>query len=154
MPPAGLPVPGGGTVTGPTPVPEPPSDLAAGEVCAFPVHLTFPVNQQQAWTYTNATGRTTAAYVRGRLVGVITRTDTGRSVTRDLSGQGVQTFRADGSSTLTGYGSALIGFHTGDAPSNQLLVLAPHGFARVTVDATGHRTLVFGSGEDLCRTLA
>src|SRR5205085_1984893 len=72
----------GGTVTGPTPVPAPPADLAAGDVCPFPVHLQFPVNQELGWTYTDASGRTVAEYVQGKLTGVITRTDTGRSVTR------------------------------------------------------------------------
>ena len=152
--PAGVSVPRGGTVTGPTPVPAPSSDLAAGDVCAFPVHLQFPVNQELAWTYADASGRTVAQYVQGTLTGVVTRTDTGRSVTRDLSGQGLFTYSSDGSSALTGHGSALVGFHTGDRPSHQLLVLAPQGVAQVRFAADGRRTLVFGGGEDLCRTLA
>ena len=152
--PAGLSVPGGGTVTGPTPVPAPSSDLAAGDVCAFPVHLQFPVNRELSWTYADASGRTVAVYVQGALTGVVTRTDTGRSVTRDLSGQGLFTYAADGSSALTGHGSALVGFHTGDRPGHQLLVLAPKGVAQVRFAPDGQRTLAFGGGEDLCRTLA
>lgn len=146
--------PAGHTVEGPVAVPAAPADLAAGDVCPFPVHLEFPVNRQRGWLVKDGSGRTVAEYVTGALTGVATRTDTGASVTRDLSGRGVTTYAADGSSTFAGRGAALVGFHTGDRPQHQLLVFAPRGAELVRFAADGTRTLVAGRGEDLCRTLA
>lgn len=153
-PAAAAPAAGGHTVTGPAPVPAPDFDLAAGDVCAFGVHGTYPVNRQQGWTTTDASGRTVAEYVQGTLTGVFTNTATGRSVTRDLSGQGLSTYAADGSSVFTGHGPALVGFHAGDRPAHQLLVFGSRGVEQVRFAADGRRTLVVGAGEDLCRTLA
>ena len=105
-----------GTVSGPTPVPAPPVDYVAGDVCPFPVHETFPVNRVVAYTYTDASGRVVAQYFTGALIGVITRTDTGKTIRVGLSGKGVELYDAAGDATLYGIGPYLVGLHAGDTP--------------------------------------
>ena len=101
------------------PVPAPPFTLPAGEVCPFAVHGEYPINEQRGYTYTEADG-TVDELVVGRLVGVFTNVATGKTVRRDLSGNGFFRTSPDGTLLLAADGPALIGFHAGDHPQKQL----------------------------------
>jgi hypothetical protein len=148
-----IPIPGGGTVSGPIPQPAPPEDYPAGYTCAFPTHAVYPINQVVGYTYTSSTGRVVAEYFTGALFVRFTRTDTGKSVTANLSGDGVETFATDGSSTLYGVGPFSVGLHPGDSPGPFYAVL--HGISAVKVDANGHKTILYSTHvENLCVELA
>jgi hypothetical protein len=152
-PPPSIPIPGGGTVSGPIPQPAPPIDYPAGYTCAFPLHAVFPVNQVVGYTYTDSTGRVVAEYFTGALILRLTRTDTGKSVTANLSGDGIETFGTDGTDVLYGFGPFGSGQHPGDTPGPFYAVL--HGISAVQVDATGHKTILFSTRvENLCTELA
>jgi hypothetical protein len=149
--PASLPQPSG-TVTGPTPVPAPPVDYAAGDVCAFPVHEAFPVNHVVAYTFTDGSGRVVAQYFTGALIGAITRTDTGRTIRVGLSGKGVELYDADGDATLYGVGPYLVGLHAGDQPAHE--IARPTGLSELRIAADGTKTLVYASSvRNLCAEL-
>ena len=149
--PASLPQPTG-TVSGPTPVPAPPVDYVAGDVCPFPVHETFPVNRVVAYTYTDASGRVVAQYFTGALIGVITRTDTGKTIRVGLSGKGVELYDAAGDATLYGIGPYLVGLHAGDHPAHE--IARPTGLSELRIAADGTKTLVYASSvRNLCDEL-
>ena len=149
--PATLPQPTG-TVSGPTPVPAPPIDYPAGDVCPFPVHAAFPVNRVVAYTYTDASGRVVAQYFTGALIGAITRTDTGKTIQVGLSGKGVELDDAAGDGTLYGVGPYLVGLHAGDQPAHELA--RPTGLSELRISAAGTKTLVYASSvRNLCDDL-
>jgi hypothetical protein len=149
--PTSLPQPTG-TVSGPTPVPAPPIDYPAGDVCPFPVHAAFPVNRVVAYTYTDASGRVVAQYFTGPLIGQITRTDTGRTVRVGLSGKGVELYDPAGDGTLYGAGPYLVGLHAGDTPAHELA--RPTGLSELRISADGTKTLVYASSvQNLCDEL-
>lgn len=142
-----------GHVSGPTPQVYPAFDDPVGDPCAFPIHGEFPVNHVVGYTYTNAAGRVVAAYYTGALLMKVTRTDTGRSVTANIGGDGVQTFAADGSSVLYGFGPFSSTQHPGDHPGPELAVL--HGFSALAIAADGTKTIRFSTRVvDLCTKLA
>lgn len=149
--PASLPSPAG-RVSGPTPVPAPPVDLTAGEVCSFAVHIEFPVNREVAYTYTDAAGRTVAQYFTGALIGQVRRVDTGATLTADLSGSGVELTDAASNSTLYGVGPYLLTLRAGDSPSQELA--RPSGLSALRIDADGHKTLLYATSvTNLCQRL-
>jgi hypothetical protein len=146
-------LPGGGTISGPIPQPAPPEDFPAGNTCAFPTRAVYPVNQVVGYTYTNSSGRVVAEYFTGALFVHFTRTDTGKTVTANLSGDGVETFATDGSTTLYGFGPFSVGLHPGDSPGPFYAVL--HGISAVRLDADGHKTILYSTHiENLCSELA
>ncbi len=150
--PSALPQPTG-TVSGPTPVPAPPIDYPAGDVCPFPVHAAFPVNRVVAYTYTDASGRVVAQYFTGTLIGQLTRTDTGATLRSGLSGKGVELYDAAGDGTLYGVGPYLVGLHAGDTPAH--LLARPTGLSELRISADGTKTLVYASSvRNLCQALA
>jgi hypothetical protein len=141
-----------GTISGPTPVPAPPIDYPAGDVCSFPVHAAFPVNRVVAYTYTDASGRAVAQYFTGALIGQITRTDTGRTIRVGLSGKGVELYDAAGDGTLYGVGPYLVGLHAGDKPAHELA--RPTGLSELRISANGTKTLVYASSvRNICDEL-
>jgi hypothetical protein len=145
--------PAGAATTG-EPVPAPPFTLPAGEVCPFAVHGEYPINEQRGYTYTEADGSVDEVVV-GRLVGVFTNVATGKSVRRDLSGNGFFRTAPDGTLLLAADGPALIGFHAGDQPQKQLEINGAQSQVVVRFAASGQRTrlLQHGPYEDLCQTL-
>lgn len=144
---------GGGTVSGPIPQPAPPTDDPAGSVCVFPLYEDYYVNQVVGYTYTNAAGRVVAEYFTGALFVRLTRTDTGKSLTANLSGDGLETFATDGSSTLYGVGPFSVDLHPGDTPGPFYALL--HGISAVKLDADGHKTILFSTRvENLCAELS
>lgn len=152
-PPPSISIPTGGTVSGPIPQPAPPEDFPAGYTCAFPTRAVYPANHVVGYTYTDSSGRVVAEYFTGALFVRFTRTDTGKSVTANLSGDGVETFATDGSTTLYGVGPFSVGLHPGDSPGPFYAVL--HGISAVRVDADGHKTILYSTRvENLCTELA
>ncbi|PZS18717.1 MAG: hypothetical protein DLM57_05485 [Pseudonocardiales bacterium] len=154
-PPAPAAVPGafGGTITGPTPQVYPPFDDPAGHTCPFALHGVDLVNHVVAYTYTNSAGRDVAAFYTGALYLKLTRVDTGRSVIANLSGDALQTFAADGSSVIYGFGPFSSSQHPGDSPASEFAVL--HGFSALAIAADGHKTILYSTRvEDLCKQLA
>ena len=82
-------------------------ELAAGDVCSFPVRIDFLENREYGMTFTSASG---AQYmlVDGYLVTRETNLATGRSVVDNVSGPGRFDFNADGTTKITFYGNGLI----------------------------------------------
>jgi hypothetical protein len=143
----------GWTVTGPTPQVYAPEDDPAGDPCAFPIHVTFPVNHVVAYTYTNAKGRDVAIYYTGALIERVTRVDTGRSVRSNVSGDGFQVLHKDGSSILYGFGPFSSTQHPGDHPGPEFAVL--HGFSALRIAGDGTKTILYSTRvTNLCDRLA
>jgi hypothetical protein len=146
------PAPGGGTISGPIPQTYSPIDYPAGFTCPFPLHIEFPVSDVVGYTYTDASRRVVAEYFTGPLIARVTRTDTGQTVSANLSGDGLQTFASDGSSVLYGFGPFGSGQHPGDTPGPEYAVL--NGFSALRIDANGHKTILFSTRVDnLCLKL-
>ena len=76
-------------------VPSGPVDLPAG-ICAFPVHIEFPVNREYQ-TVSSLPDGSTVSVVTGSLTATFTNVITGRSVSANVSGPGTTTFSPDGS---------------------------------------------------------
>ena len=94
--------------------------------------------------------------VKGPLVVRYINEDSGASVVRDLTGDALIDFGADGSETITlRHGHLAVGLGAGDPGAPAFLVLSGHGFA-VTFAPDGRRTVTPGRGdvEDICQTLA
>jgi hypothetical protein len=71
-------------------------DLRAGEVCPFKTTIVDIVNQTTTLVFPNGESRGT-----GRLVERITNVDTGKTVTRNISGPGASTYGPNGEWILT-----------------------------------------------------
>ena len=89
----------GPIVTHPT---ESPVDYPAGEVCAFPSHTDFPVDDLTLKTWVDAAGDPVFAEESGPLIQRSTNLDTGKTVERDISGSGVITYPDADSFVLSG----------------------------------------------------
>lgn len=146
-------VPAGGTVTGPTLQVYAPFNDPAGDPCPFAIHGAFPVSHVVSYTYSDASGKILAAYYTGPLTMRITRADTGRSVTVNIGGDGIQTFAADGSSIVYGFGPFSSTQHPGDHPGRELAVL--HGISALAIAADGTKTILYSTRvTDVCTRLA
>jgi hypothetical protein len=133
----------GWTVTGPTPQSYPPETDPAGDPCAFPIRVTFPVNKVVAYTYKNAKGRVVAIYYTGALYERLTNLDTGKSILSNVSGNGMQIPRRDGSSILYGFGPFSSTQHPGDHPGPEFAVL--HGISALRIAADGTKTILYST---------
>jgi hypothetical protein len=138
--------------------PAPPVDFAAGDVCAFGIHVTFFDNNVEQRTWSNDAGQPVFATAVGALKMRVTNTSTGRSVVADISGNGTYSYPGDGSFILSGNQFAAF-MHSGDSPPNELLVIGKNGFAAVrvaTVNGTRTKTVLTlkGPHRDLCQSLA
>jgi hypothetical protein len=136
---------------------EQPFDYPAGEVCAFPSHSTFPVDDLTQKTWVDDAGNPVFAVESGPLVMRTTNLATGRTVERDVSGTGVLTYPAPDAFVLSG-NDWVAGFHTGDRPVHNRWIVA-YGYMSVKITSTPSgtsRTLLAlrGPHEDLCATLA
>ena len=137
---------------------EQPFDYPAGEVCAFPSHSTFPVDDLTQKTWVDDAGNPVFALESGPLVMRTTNLATGETIERDVSGSGVVTYPDANSFVLSG-DDWVAGFHTGDRPVHNRWIVA-YGFMSVKVATTpgggSSRTLLAlrGPHEDLCATLA
>jgi hypothetical protein len=148
----------GPAVTHPAAAPE---DLAAGDVCGFPVHVDFPVNQVVQDTWTNDAGQPVFATASGLLIAHVVNVSTGRSTSVNLDGSGDYSFLPDGSFILSGGGGVLATLHGGDSPSHDLLFSAvtAHSFVSVRVATVNGKTVktvlqLSGPHSNLCDVLA
>ena len=82
--------------------------FAAGEVCPFKTTIVDIVNQTTTLVFPNGESRGT-----GRLVERITNVDTGKSVTRNISGPGASTYGPNGEWILTLTGSSIFWAYDG-----------------------------------------
>jgi hypothetical protein len=137
-----------------TSVPADPFDYPPGEVCVFPMHVEFPVNGMRDLITRYSDGSRTE-FITGPLRGRYTNLTTGRTIERDLSGDGVLEFRPDGGFLLSVVGGAGIGFHGDDNPAHVYQVNGPRSVVVVDLPVEGAHTrlLQVGPYEDLCRTL-
>jgi hypothetical protein len=121
-----------------------PSDQTVTGVCPFPVAIHVDINKEFSKEHQNG-----VTIITGRLVVTITNTETGQSVTYNISGP-VHITSQDGLETDVFLGRSLL-FN----PDIGMLVTS--GRAVTTFDpATGEFTLVSfqGHAEDVCATLA
>lgn len=145
--------------------PHPWSDIAtsdftvpAGARCAFPLSSTALSDQERIRTLeTYPDGEPRTQKVVGRLVVRYTNEDTGASVERNLTGNGLFTWRPDGSLaklSLQG-GHFAAGLRPEDPDGPAFLVFTGAGHA-VSFGADGTRTVTYGDGpvENICHDLA
>ena len=130
----------------------------AGTPCPFPLSGTVVSDDEQIRTLTtHPDGSPETQKVVGQLVMDFRNDDTGATVRRNLTGNGIFTWRADGSlaSLLLegGHFAAGLGATHPDGPAFLVFSGAGH---EVTFEPDGTRTVTYGSGpvEDLCVTLA
>ena len=128
--------------SGRVPVEIPPDQTVEG-VCPFPVAIHVDINKEFSKEHKNG-----VTIITGRLVVTLTNTDTGRSVTYNISGP-VRITSQDGLETDVFLGRSLL-----FSPDIGMLVTS--GRAVTTFDPeTGEFTLVShrGHAEDVCATL-
>ena len=137
-----------------------PFDYPAGEVCPFPSHADFPVSDLTTRTWTDSAGNPVVALETGPLIMKVTNLDTGKSVVRDISGNGVITYPDYPSAdtyVLSGNDWSA-GFHTADRPMhNQWIVASTYMSVKITTvngKITRQLLALHGPYEDICKTLA
>jgi hypothetical protein len=132
-------------------------NYTAGEVCAFPAHVDFPVSDLTLRTWADSSGKPVFSIESGPLVMGVTNLANGKTVQRDISGTGTLTYPDPNSFILSGDNWSA-GFHTTDRPMHNHWIVA-YGYMSVkvtTVNGQTSRTLLalHGPYEDLCKTLA
>ncbi len=138
------------------PTPDAASDIPAGVLCSFPVHLGIPfdaVKGKVLATYPD--GSTEQEVYNGPLVVMVVNTATGAATSVNASGQAVVDYHLDGSQTWHWGGPVLMGFRVGrnsnHAPGLYLLT----GNYTVDLSAAGKTVLqADGSERNLCTELA
>jgi hypothetical protein len=129
--------------------------LPAGAVCAFDVRVDFPVSDLTRYTWAKG-DRPVFAVETGTMLADFTNAATGRTVRRDLSGNGYYAYPDPNTTILSGTRIvALLGPQ--DSPPSRLL-FSGGGFMSLrvtTVSGTRVRTVIVRSPteEDLCTTL-
>jgi hypothetical protein len=119
--------------------------------CPFVVHAEFPVNNEYTITFTDADGNPTRIIIEGSLFTTLTNTETDESVTLNISGPGVITFGADGSTLLNAWGNWTIFFFPGQlgpgSPGSFILnqgrmeiLTAANGFDQQILSQSGKQT--------------
>jgi hypothetical protein len=129
--------------------------VPAGALCPFALQadvVADKVMTQVVSTFANGSPRE-QVYV-GELIFRFTNVDGGKSVVRNLSGDGLVEYQPDGAATWTYAGPAAFAFFPGDSLAAGFWVL--HGLHVIEVAADGsRRQLVVDDGpkENLCTTL-
>lgn len=132
--------------------------LPAGTRCPFTLSGTVVQDKERIRTVeTYADGSPRTMEVVGQLVLRYANEDTGASVERNLTGNGIYTLRPDGSPerlTLQA-GHMAVGLRPTDPDGPGVLVLTGAGHS-VAFGEDGTRTVTYGNGpvEDICETLA
>ena len=130
----------------------PPTDYAAGVLCAYPVRIEAVTNQEYGIAFPVAEDGTQRTIVTGRLVMMVTNLVSHESLTVNVSGPGVFTFGADGLS-IDGGGRWLFYLFATDAGGPGIWVTSGRihleaGASGVTALTMPHRT------QDVCHLLA
>ncbi|WP_225730729.1 MULTISPECIES: hypothetical protein [unclassified Nocardia] len=138
-----------------------PFDYPAGEVCAFPAHVEFPVSDLTEQVWYDGAGRPLFGTETGALVIRITNTDTGRTVDRNISGDGTLVYPTlDQDDFVLSGGDWSAGFHGSDSPASaRHHWYISHGFMSVRVTRQGGQITrqllaLVGPYEDICEVLA
>jgi hypothetical protein len=103
-----------------------PVDLAAGDVCAFNVHVQPVVDKEVSTSHYDADGNLRWIGVTGSLVVRVTNTDSGASALVNISGPGRFTFLPDGTVMLDATGNWLVFQRAIDTPSHEMLLNSGH----------------------------
>lgn len=121
-----------------------PPDITVTDVCPFPVAIHADINQEFSKEHQNG-----VTIITGRLVVTITNTETGESVTYNISGP-VHITSQDGLETQVFLGRSLL-----FTPDIGMLVTSGRAVTAFNPE-TGEFTLVShqGHAEDVCATLA
>ncbi len=139
--------------TGPVPQHYAPRNDAAGDPCLFPIRTTFPVDHVVGYFHHTADGSVDTAFYKGALVARIVNRESGRAITVNLSGDGVQRFAADGSSTLYGIGPYSVTLHPGDESGPELALVS--GASALHIAADGRKSIRYATRvQNLCDQLA
>jgi len=151
-------IPGGTALAYPpdrVPTANQPVDLAAGDVCAFNVHVEPVVDHEVSTSHYDAAGNLRWIGVTGLLVVEATNTDTGASVRVNISGPGKFSFLADGSLILHATGNWLLFQRAIDTPSHEMLLNSGHIIANLG-SAPGDPVTILqrtGHASNLCNAL-
>lgn len=123
---------------------ETPPDITVTDVCPFPVAIHVDINKEFSKEHKNG-----VTIITGRLVATVTNTETGKSVTYNISGP-VHITSQDGLETDVLLGRSLV-----FDPDIGMLVTSGRVVVVVNLE-TGEFTLVSrqGHAEDVCATLA
>lgn len=132
------------------------ASMPAGARCAFGVDTHVTMDKERIRTLErNPDGTPRLQKIVGQLVIELTNTSTGRTITRNLTGNGIVRYHDGGFTLELQGGHMLVGLAPEHDAGPALLRLGGAGHA-ITVAADGSRSLVRGSGvvEDLCAALA
>jgi hypothetical protein len=130
------------------------TDTLGNDPCSFPVLLDITANNEVLTTFTRTSG-VTAIHTTGALKVVLTNTETGQAIARNISGPILATVNNDGSLTQIGLGPALWVFDPGVAPGLPRLVLIRGRTESILGPGTAFSFIsVRGHYEDICLALA
>jgi hypothetical protein len=137
-------------------VPGAPSDIPAGVLCAFPLHLDFPVDLVKGRvlaTYVDGTPKQIA--YNGPLIVSVTNINTGTSTDVNASGSAVVDYQPDGTQIWHWGGPVVMGFRVGYANNHPAGLYWLTGNYSVELASTG-RTVIESAGteRDLCAAVA
>ena len=131
----------------------PTTDYEAGEICAFPVRIETPVNKGYSLTFEVAADGTQRMIVTGRLGTKVTNLDTNEWLTANVSGPGVFTFAADGTTSIKGGGPWLLYLTPTDVGGPGMWLT--FGRLQVEVGETSVTAIVLPrNSRDVCEMLA
>jgi hypothetical protein len=123
-------------------------DFAAGDFCAFPLHVEVVMSKEYAITFPADENGDVRQIITGMLIGSFTNADTGESIVLQASGPGHIVFHADGSTTFI-FGGRSIPFQPGQMllTAGQIVqIFAPDGSSTLG-PLSGHVLL------DICAAL-
>jgi hypothetical protein len=130
-------------------------EFPAGTYCPFELHIrTVEDDEETRVDSRYADGSVHVREYRGKLVVDFVNAATGHTVRRDVSGEGAEEYRPDGSTEVFGgVGPFGIGFEDTDYPTGYYVLDGVHV---VTKDPGGRRHMALDKGfeENMCETLA
>jgi hypothetical protein len=150
--------PAGAAVAGPSRefLPLPPQIVLEGVCPSFDIVADILVNREYAITFTDANGDPVRTITTGSLVVRLTNPENDASEVLNISGPGVTTYHADGSTTLKAHGSWYLFYFPGQLGAGSEGTSFLHTGA-ITVVTADDGTAVFvsdaGRTEDICETL-
>jgi hypothetical protein len=131
-----------------------PADFAAGELCAFPVHVAILRDQETITMWFDGSGNPEHLLITGPLVLGVSNASTGRTIDLNVPGPVQIDLASDGSSTWTFYGPSMIGGLPAPLPGGGLYL--NNGPVRMSDSAANEVTILsqHGHAADLCGPLS
>jgi hypothetical protein len=144
---------GGKPIREPVPAPEP-TVFAAGDLCSFEVEIAYPINREQGLTFLDEDGEFAGQIITGRLTATVTNTQTGASISRNVSGPGFVSPLPDGGIQFVLGGTGLL--YTFDTDATGAGVWFVSGQTVLTISSEGNVVGAqrHGRTEDVCAMLA